>query len=97
MTQVFENDIAALNTIEIISDVVGCAVSSIEEALILLELFSADGAAPCDKPRRNTDVSFQLVGVLVELFDEVESTLVVRTVPELDVDLVAFLFDRELG
>lgn len=97
MTQVFEDDILALNTIEIISDMVGRAVSSIEEAFILLELFSADGAAPCDKPRRNIDVSFQLVGVLVELLDEVESELVVRTVPELDVNIVAFLFDRELG
>ena len=73
-----------------------CTVGSIEKAFFLLELLSTDGAAPCHEPRLDVDVALELVRILVKLFDEVQSELVVRAIPELNINKVSFLFDCEL-
>ena len=73
-----------------------CTVGSIEEAFFLLELFSTDGAAPRHEPRLYVDVALELVRILVKLFDEVQSELIVGAIPELNINKVSFLFDCEL-
>ena len=56
---------------EVIFRVVGCAILSFREALFLLEIIGAARATPCYKSRLDSDIAVKLVGVLVELLDEV--------------------------
>ena len=77
LSEVFEDDILTSNPIEIILYVVRCTVLSIGEALFVFKFLCASWAAPSDKAWLNLNVTCKLVSVFVELFDEVEGTLVV--------------------
>ena len=74
---------------------VGRTVESVAEALFRLELSRASWAAPRHKSWRDVDVFFQLVRVPVELFDKIERSLVVGTVPEFYIDHIFFLLHSE--
>lgn len=97
LAEIFEDDVTALDAVEIVLDMVGRAVRTMEEAFIRPEVVSAHRATPCHKPRRDVDISGKLVSIFIKLLDEVESKLVIRTVPELNIDRSAFLFDCKLG
>lgn len=77
LPQVFGDDFLAINSIEVIFDVIWCAVFTIGEALVVFEILGAGWASPSHKPRLNLNVSRQLVRILIEFFDEIQSSLVV--------------------
>ena len=77
LSQVLHDDVLAGNPIEVIFYMIGCAVFTIREALLILELLSAGRTPPCHKSWLNPDITCQLVSILIELFDEVQSSLVV--------------------
>ena len=97
LPQVLKNNVLASNSIEVILHVVRCAVFTIRETLFVLELFGASWTSPSDKSWLDLDISCQLMRILIKLLDEIQSSLVVRTVPEFDVSPFTLFFDCELG
>ena len=85
LSQVFKNYVFSCDSIEVILHVIWCAVFTIGEALFIFEFFGTSRAAPCDKSWLDPYKSCQLVRILIKLFDEIEGSLVVRTVPEFDI------------
>ena len=77
LSQVFKNYVLSCDSIEIILNVIRCAVFTIGEALFIFEFFGASRAAPCDKSWLDPYESSQLVRILIKLFDEIEGPLVV--------------------
>jgi len=51
LTQVFHNNVATSNSIEVVFDVIRSAVCTIKEALFLLEIIGTDGTAPGNETR----------------------------------------------
>ena len=97
LPQVFLKNVFALDPIEVVPHVVRRAVLATRNALLILEVLRAAFARPRDLPRAEMHVPLQLLGILVELLDEVQGTLIVRGVPELNEDVVGLLLDAELG
>ena len=77
LSQVLKNNVLTSDSIEVILDVVRCAVFTIREALFVFELFGASWTSPCDKSWLDLDVSCQLMRILIKLLDEIQSSLVV--------------------
>ena len=97
LSQVLKNNVLTSDSIEVILNVVRCAVFTIREALFVFELFGASWTSPRDKSWLDLDVSCQLMRVPIKLLDEIQSSLVVRTVPEFDVSPFTLFLDCELG
>ena len=77
LPQVFGNDVPTGNSIEVIFDMIGCAVFTIGKALLIFEFLGARWASPGNKPWLNFHVPSQLVCILIKLFYEIQSSLVV--------------------
>lgn len=85
LTQVLHDDVFALDSVKVVDHVVGGAVLAVREALRFLKLGVADSAAPSDEAGRDVDVTLELVSILVEFFDEVQGSHIVRAIPDFNV------------
>ena len=77
LSEVLHQDVFTLDVHELSAGVVWCTVLSIRQALLLLETLFTHRTCPGDKARRESDVSLQLVSIVVKLLQEVKGTHVV--------------------
>ena len=76
LAKVFKDDVLAVVPVEVVLNVIGCAVLAIRETLVSHEFRVAGGAAPRHESRSDVDEALKLVSVLVKLLDEVEGASV---------------------
>lgn len=73
LSQILHNNVSALNKHVDRLIVVGSTILSISKALLFFKILGAGRTAPSHKSRSEVNVARQLVLILIELLDEVES------------------------